>query len=51
MIDQIVTLRKNAALADRFPFLLKPYESVDDPLDAAWNTAPGAAPPAASGDA
>jgi len=51
MIDRIVALRKSGALAERFPFLLKPYESVDDPLDAAWSTAPGAAQPAASGDA
>ncbi|CAB3749205.1 hypothetical protein [Paraburkholderia humisilvae] len=52
MIDQIVALRKSGALTERFPFLLKPYESVDDPLDAAWDTAPGvAAPHAASGDA
>ena len=51
MIDEIVALRKSAALAERFPFLLKPYESADDPLDAAWHAAPGAAQPAASGDA
>jgi hypothetical protein len=51
MIDQIVALRTSAALAERFPFLLKPYESADDPLDAAWQAAPGALQPAASEDA
>ncbi|MDQ7981647.1 hypothetical protein QYH69_30965 [Paraburkholderia sp. SARCC-3016] len=51
MIGEIVALRKSAALAERFPFLLKPYESVDDPLDAAWHGAPRAAQPAASADA
>lgn len=39
MVDHIVALRESAALSDRFPFLLEPYRSVDDPLDAAWNAA------------
>ena len=40
MVDHILILRKSAALSDRFPFLLEPYRSVDDPLDAAWKAAP-----------
>lgn len=40
MVDHIVALRKSAALSDRFPFLLEPYRSIDDPLDAAWKAAP-----------
>ncbi|WP_116139961.1 hypothetical protein [Trinickia diaoshuihuensis] len=40
MVDHIVALRNSAALSDRFPFLLEPYRSIDDPLDAAWKAAP-----------
>ncbi|HEY3599393.1 MAG TPA: hypothetical protein VGL08_18010 [Paraburkholderia sp.] len=39
MVNHILVLRKAAPLAERFPFLLKPYESVDDPLDATWDAA------------
>jgi len=39
MIEHLLTLRNSAPLADRFPFLLKPYEPADDPLDATWHAA------------
>lgn len=39
MINHILALRKTAPFAERFPFLLEPYQSIDDPLDATWDAA------------
>ncbi|WP_246792165.1 hypothetical protein [Burkholderia perseverans] len=39
MIDHIVALQASAPFVERFPFLLEPYRSVDDPLDATWAAA------------
>jgi hypothetical protein len=38
-INHIVALRESASFVERFPFLLEPYHSTDDPLDATWNAA------------
>lgn len=38
-VNHIVALRKTASFVERFPFLLEPYHSTDDPLDATWNAA------------
>jgi hypothetical protein len=39
IINHIRALRETAPLAERFPFLIQSYESIDDPLDAIWNAA------------
>lgn len=39
MINHILALRKTASLAERFPFLLEPYQAINDPLDATWDAA------------
>ncbi|WP_235442862.1 hypothetical protein [Caballeronia mineralivorans] len=39
IIDHIRALRETAPLAERFPFLLDPYQGINDPLDATWNAA------------
>ncbi|WP_245982623.1 hypothetical protein [Trinickia fusca] len=39
MVNHIVALRESASLCQRFPFLLQPYRSTDDPQDATWHAA------------
>ncbi|WP_144152946.1 hypothetical protein [Paraburkholderia sp. BCC1885] len=39
MINHILALRTREPLCERCPFLLDPYEHVDDPLDAIWQAA------------